>query len=90
MALQNSPISRPPVAREQVAVFGEGAQVERAQPPRQPAVYQLALLVRQVDAGDLFHQLAQGFEVFVAEDELARPGGGECVTELVGYHDEAF
>jgi hypothetical protein len=63
------------IAGQHVAVFGEGAQVQRTQSPRQASVDELALLIREIDARDLLDQLAQGLEVFVAKDELTCPGG---------------
>ena len=78
MALHNSRDLAAAIVGQQVAIFGEGAQVQRAQPPRQPAVHELALLVREIDAGDLLDQLAQRLEVLVAEGELAHPGGASA------------
>ena len=44
-------------ALEQLDVFTEGFELQRAQAPRQASVDELALRVRQRDAGVLAHQL---------------------------------
>src|ERR1700722_9236178 len=74
------------ITGQQVAVFGEGAQVQHAKAPRQPSIHELAFLVREIDARDLLDELAQSFEIFVAEFELTHPGGRKRFAELVGYH----
>ena len=56
---------------QQLAVVAEALDVERAQPAREPSVHELALLVREVNAGVLLHELAQRVEVVVAEGEFA-------------------
>jgi hypothetical protein len=64
------------VALQPLPVLREAAQLQRAQPARQPAVNQLPLLVREMDAGERFDQDAQRLEVLLAEGEFAQPEGG--------------
>src|SRR5689334_3950529 len=60
------------VLRQQLAVFAEALEVERAQATREASVYELAFLLREADAGDLAHERAQCLKVLVAELELAQ------------------
>ena len=66
------------VAAQLLAILGEAAQLQRAQAPRQPAVNELALLLREMDAGERLDERAQRLEVLLAEGELPQPpqGGG--------------
>jgi hypothetical protein len=68
------------VAAQLLAVFGEAAQLQRAQAPRQPAINELALLLREIDAGERLDERAQRLEVFLAKGELPQPpqGGGSA------------
>ena len=69
------------VAIQLLAILGEGTQLQRAQAPRQPAINELALLLREMDAGERLDERAQRLEVLLAEGELPQPqtGGGARV-----------
>ena len=60
------------VLGEQTAILREARQLQRAQPSGQATVDELAFLLGQMDAGDLFDQSAQRFEILIREIELAR------------------
>jgi hypothetical protein len=64
------------VSLQLLAILGEAAQLQRAQATRQPAVNELALLVREMDAGERLDEQAQRLEVLLAEGELPQAQGG--------------
>ncbi len=60
----------------------EGLQAERAQPPRQPAVDQIALAVGEHDAGLLIGDLGKATKIGVGEREFTiRLGSGSDIGE---------
>jgi hypothetical protein len=61
------------VAIQQLAILGEAAQLQRAQAPGQPAINELALLLREMDAGERLDERAQRLEVLLTKGELPQP-----------------
>ena len=89
IALQNSHDLLAAVVGQHLAVLGEAPQLQRAQPAREPAVDELALLIGQIDAGELLDERAQRLEILVAEGELPQPVHRDGVAEEVGYQELA-
>jgi hypothetical protein len=58
------------IRRDDLAVFAKCAHLERPQPHRQPPIHEFPFLQGQVDAGERFHQGADGGEVLVIVGEF--------------------
>src|SRR6185437_4766017 len=68
------------ISLQPLAVLGEAVQLQGAQTPRQPAINELPLLVREMDAGERLDEHTQRLEVLLAEGELPQAQGGAGVA----------